>query len=128
MLRDDTGDQLHTISYVLFVPLHVDPDVYIATDNRTFDVGEKVTLTCKIENHKVFFTAKWIREETKQIVKIANFSYDSITKHYYHQFAYVIDHVSTNDEGEYTCVANYHDNGSQQDTYTLRVKGKYCYN
>ena len=112
------------MSYVLFVPLHVDPDVYIATDNRTFDVDEKVTLICKIENHKVFFTAKWIREKTKQIVEIANFSYDPTPKHYYHKFDYVIDHVSTKDEGEYICVANYHDNGTQQDTYTLRVKGK----
>ena len=119
----------YTISYVLFVPLHVDtkiPHVYIATDNKTFDVGEKVTLTCKIENQKPFFAVKWIREETKQVLEIANFSHDSHPGRYYHKFDYIIGHVSTADAGKYTCDANYHNN-SQQVSYTLKVEGKYCY-
>ena len=117
------------MSYILFAPLHVDtkiPNVYIATDNVTFFVGDKVILTCKIENHKLFFTAKWIREELKQILSIANFSYDPHPGRYYHKFDYVIGHVSTVDAGKYTCVANYH-NDSQQVSYTLKVEGKYCY-
>ena len=119
----------YTVSYVLFVPFHADtkiPHVYIATDNKTFDVGEKVTLTCKIENQKPFFAVKWIREETKQILGIANFSHNSLPRRYYHKFDYIIDHVSTADAGKYTCVANYH-NDSQQVSYTLKVEGKYCY-
>ena len=111
----------------LFVPLNADtkiPRVNIATDNKTFDVGEKVTLTCKIENQKPFFDVKWIREETKQVLMIANFSYDP--GRLYHKLDYIIGHVSIADAGNYTCVANYHD-GSQQDSYMLKVEGKYCY-
>ena len=120
----------YTISYVLFVPLHVDtkiPHIYIATATVTFDVGEKVTLTCKVENLKLFFAAKWIREEPKQILSIANFSYDPNPERYYHKFDYIIGHVSTADAGNYICVANYH-NGLQQESYWLTVRGKYCYN
>lgn len=99
------------------------PTVYIATENVTFAVGDKVKLLCKIENTKLFVTANWTREKTKQILEIANFSYDRKLGHNRHEFYHKIDEVSTADEGIYTCFANYF-HGTKEASYRLKVRGK----
>ena len=115
---------------ILFTPIDpgkVRPHVYIATENVTFVVDERVNLLCKIENKEVFIAAKWIREETEQTLETANFSYDPHSK-YYHQFHYEIKKVSIYDKGIYKCVANFSGYGAVETWYNLQVKGKCCCN
>ena len=115
---------------ILFTPVDpgkVRPEVYIATENVTFVVDEKVNLVCKIEKQEVFIAAKWIREETKQTLETANFSSDANTK-FFHQFYYVIKKVSVKDKGIYKCVANFSGYGPVEARYNLHVKGKCCCN
>ena len=90
----------------------------------TFAVGDRVKLECKIRNIGVFIAAKWIREEPKHTLKIANISSAASSESSYHQFTYVIKKVSTNDKGIYKCVANFYDYGPAEAWYNLRVKGK----
>ena len=92
----------------------------------TFIVGEYVNLFCRIKNSRLFISAKWIREKTKQMLKTANFSYaHAENSFYYHQFSYIIDKVSTDDEGYYTCVVTFDGYESQHASYKLQVTGKW---
>ena len=104
------------------------PHVYIATENRTFAIEERVNLLCKIENTAQFIAAKWIREETKQTLETANFVRSADSNFFYYQFHYEIKKVSTKDEGIYKCVANFSDYGPVEVWYDLKVKGKCCCN
>ena len=114
---------------ILFTPIEpidpgkVRPHVYIATENVTFVVDDRVNLLCKIEKKEVFIAAKWIREETKQTLETANFSSDPNLNHY-HQFYYEIKKVSIYDKGIYKCVANFSSYGPVEAWYNLQVKGK----
>ena len=99
------------------------PTVFIATENMTFAVNDKVSLLCKIQNTKSFVTAKWMREENQQVLNIANFSYDGQVGQTYHRFYHTINKVSTADSGTYICEVNYY-YGILQVTYKLRVRGK----
>ena len=111
---------------ILFMPIDqgkVRPHVYIATENVTFVVDERVDLVCYIEKKEVSIDAKWIREETKQTLEAAFFSSHANTKDY-HQFHYEIKKVSTKDNGIYKCVANFFGYGPVEAWYNLQVKGK----
>ena len=111
---------------ILFTPIDpgkVRPHVYIATENVTFVVDERVDLVCYIEKKEVSIDAKWIREETKQTLEAAFFSSHANTKDY-HQFHYEIKKVSTKDNGIYKCVANFFGYGPVEAWYNLQVKGK----
>lgn len=99
------------------------PVVLIATPNVTFDVGDDLLLECKIKNTNLSITANWTREKNKQILKTANFSYDTKPGLLYHNLSYQLNEVSAADEGTYTCFANYF-YGTQQASYRLRLKGK----
>ena len=90
----------------------------------TFFVDDKVNLECKIEDTEVYIAAKWIREETKDILKTASFSSNS--KLGDHKFHYVIEKVSTEDKGTYRCVANFSGYGPVDAWYKLQVRGKCC--
>lgn len=116
-----------SILFTLIGPNKVRPHVYIATENVTFVVEERVNLVCKIEKRGVFIAAKWIREQTEQTLETANFSSDANSK-FYHQFYYEIKKVSTKDKGIYKCVANFSGYGPVEAWYNLRVKGKCCCN
>ena len=104
------------------------PHVYIATENVTFAVEDRVNLLCKIDKKDVFIAAKWIREETKQTLETANFSGSDANSKTYHQFYYEIKKVSTKDKGIYKCLANFSGYGPVEAWYNLRVKGKRCCN
>ena len=92
----------------------------------TFNVGEEVNLLCKIQNSRFFASAKWIREETKQILKAANFSYvENSPSFYYHSLSHEIDKVSTDDAGYYKCVVTFDGRGRQTVSYKLQVTGKW---
>ena len=92
----------------------------------TFNVGDEVNLLCEITNSRLFASAKWIREETKQILRTANFSYvENSTSFYYHRFSHIIDKVFTDDAGSYTCVVTYDGNVRQRVSYKLQVTGKW---
>ena len=94
----------------------------------TFAVGDRVNLVCKIRNIGVFIAAKWIREEPKHTLEIANISSAASSESsLYHQFTYVIKKVSTKDRGSYKCVANFYDYGPAEAWYNLRVKGKWLH-
>ena len=93
----------------------------------TFAVDDRVNLVCKIEDTNVFIAAKWIREETKQNLRTANFSSELNSKNFYYQFYYEIKKVSTKDRGIYKCVANFSDYGPVEAWYDLQVRGKCCY-
>ena len=109
-------------------PGKVRPHVYIATENVTFAVEERVKLVCKIEKREVFIAAQWIREETKQTLETAHFSGSDANSKFYHQFHYEIKQVSTKDKGIYKCIANFSGYGPVKARYNLRVKGKCCCN
>ena len=100
------------------------PDVYIETENMSFTAGEEVNLLCgiKLTSTRSFAAAKWIRQDTKKTLKMANFSYDG---NHFHYFSLVIHKVSTDDEGYYACVVNFDGHGSQNKSYMLRVTGKW---
>lgn len=102
------------------------PNVYITTENVTFSIGDPVSLTCKIENTKLFVTANWTREKTKEILEVRNFSYDTDEKRTHHKLYYTIKKVSTADDGTYTCFVNYY-YGIRQASYRLKVRGKKCF-
>ena len=116
-----------SILFTLIGPNKVRPHVYIATENVTFVVEERVNLVCKIEKRGVFIAAKWIREQTEQTLETANFSSDANSK-FYHQFYYEIKKVSTKDKGIYKCVAYFSGYGPVEAWYNLQVKGKCCCN
>ncbi|KAL9965201.1 hypothetical protein ACROYT_G028971 [Oculina patagonica] len=97
------------------------PNVYITTENVTFGIGDPVSLTCKIENTKLFVTANWTKEKAKEILEVANFSYDTDERRTHHKLYYTIKHVSTADEGTYTCFVNYY-YGIRQASYWLKVR------
>ena len=118
---------LMSILFTLIGPNKVRPHVYIATENVTFVVEDRVSLVCKIEKRGVFIAAKWIREQTEQTLETANFSSDANSK-FYHQFYYEIKKVSTKDKGIYKCVAYFSGYGPVEAWYNLQVKGKCCCN
>ena len=90
----------------------------------TFNVGAEVNLLCEIKNLRLFASAKWIREETKQILRTKNFSF--VDNFFFrHRFSHVIDEVSTNDAGYYTCFVTFDGHGSRHVSYKLQVKGKW---
>ena len=101
------------------------PDVAIETGNMSFAVGEEVNLQCSIKGIGSFASAKWIRDETKQTLEIANFSNDENSESSFHLFSHEINKVSTDDAGYYTCIVNFDGNGSQNASYKLRVRGKW---
>ena len=113
---------------ILFTPTVMRPHVYIGKDNVTFFVDDRVSLECNIEDTGVFIAAKWIREETKEILETTNFSKSSSanSKPLYHRFLYVIKKVSTKDKGIYKCVANFSGYGPVDAWYKLLVRGKCC--
>ena len=85
-----------------------------------------MNLLCKIQNSRFFASAKWIREETKQILKTANFSYvENSPSFYYHSLSHEIDKVSTDDAGYYNCVVTFDGSGKQAVSYKLQVTGKW---
>ena len=101
------------------------PDIHIETENMTFNVGEEVNLLCSIKNLRLLTSAKWIREETKQILETANFSNVENSESHYHRFSHIIDKVSTDDAGYYTCVVTFDGRGRQTLSYKLQVTGKW---
>ena len=82
-------------------------------------------MLCKIQNSRFFASAKWIREETKQILETANFSNVENSESHYHRFSHIIDKVSTDDAGYYTCVVTFDGRGRQTLSYKLQVTGKW---
>ena len=99
------------------------PHIYIATENVTFIVDDRVRLVCKIENTRLFIAARWIREETNQLLAIAHFFYDEKSKILFYYFLFEIDKVSIKDKGIYRCVANYSGYGQVVAWYELQVRG-----
>jgi len=93
----------------------------------SFSVGEEVHLSCRIRlaSTRSFAAAKWIRQDLKETLKTANFSYDENSKALFRQFSHVINHVSTDDAGYYICLVNFDGDGSQNASYKLRVTGKW---
>ena len=92
----------------------------------TFIVGEYVDLLCKIKSSRLFASAKWIREKTKQIIESDNFSYVENSESFdYHHFSHIINKVSTDDEGYYICVVAFSCYGTQTASYKLQVTGKW---
>ena len=93
----------------------------------TFKVGDEVNLSCRIKltSTRSFAAAKWIRQDSKEILKTTNFSNVGNSKVVVFVFPHVINHVSTDDAGYYTCVVNFDGYGSQNESYKLRVKGKW---
>ena len=84
-----------------------------------------MNLLCGIKNSRLFVSAKWIREKTKQILKTKNFSYVEKANFYRHQFSYEIHKVSTDDAGDYTCNVTFDGYESQHVSYKLQVTGKW---
>ena len=83
-------------------------------------------LSCRIKSTRLFASAKWIREKTKQIIETDNFSYVENSQSFdYHRFSHIIDRVSTDDEGYYKCVVTFSGYGSQTASYKLQVTGKW---
>ena len=91
----------------------------------TFNVGAEVDLLCEIKNLRLFVSAKWIREETKQILRTKNFSFVENSIVYRYHLSHVINEVSTNDAGYYTCIVTFDGHGSRHVSYKLQVKGKW---
>ena len=82
-------------------------------------------MLCMIKNLRLFASAKWIREETKQILETANFSYVENSNFYFHRFSHIIDKISTDDAGYCTCIVTFDGSGSQNASYKLQVTGKW---
>lgn len=83
------------------------PHIYIATENVTFIVDDRVRLVCKIENTRLFIAAR--DDEKSEIL--------------FYDFLFEIDKVSTKDKGIYKCVANFSGYGQVVVWYELQVRG-----
>ena len=101
--------------------------IYIFTPNVTYVVGNKVDLHCKIlRTKKVFVTAQWIRYRTQKLLETRNYTAEDGSEKTYHSFHYLIDKVSLDDSGMYTCVATLWNSTSSttlEAFYNLEVRG-----
>ena len=103
-----------------------DKVVYIATQKDVkFDFGDKVDLYCKILKANEPITAQWKRNSTQRILKTKNYTAEVVLNQpLYNQFHHIIDQVSLDDNGLYTCEATYWNSSKvYEDFYDLRVRG-----
>ena len=95
-------------------------------ENVTFDTGDKVDLNCKILKANMSITAQWIRHKTREVLMTKNYTDEVVFQPAYNQFNHIIDKVSVDDEGRYTCKATYWNSTSSidyEDSYNLKVRG-----
>ena len=101
--------------------------VYIFTqEDVKFDTGDEVDLNCKILKANMSITAQWIRHRTREVLVTKNYTATVNFQPAYKQFHHIIDKVSVDDEGRYTCKAAYWNSTSSidyEDSYNLKVRG-----
>ena len=98
--------------------------MFILRDSTVFDVGQNVSLICKILRITVPITAEWRKETDKKIILQQNFTGEKDTESLsYKKFYLNLEAVSFHNSGWYTCEAN-SSIGSDKDSIFLNVTSK----
>lgn len=98
--------------------------MFILRDSYVFDVGQNVSLICKIPRITVPITAEWRKKTDKKIILQQDFLGEKDTESSSHKRFYLnLEAVSTHNSGWYTCEAN-SSIGSDKDSIFLNVTSK----
>lgn len=98
--------------------------MFILRDSTVFDVGQNVSLICKIPRITVPITAEWRKETDKKITLQQRFPSEKDTESLSHKKFYLnLEAVSFHNSGWYTCEAN-SSIGSDKDSIFLNVTSK----
>lgn len=98
--------------------------MFILPDSTVFDVGQNVSLICKIPRITVPVTAEWRKETDKKIILQQRFPSEKDTESLSHKKFYLnLEAVSFHNSGWYTCEAN-SSIGSDKDSIFLNVTSK----